>query len=363
MADEQEVTRRIGQEGSRWYNAPPTGAEIASWFKENVKLAEGLEADNYVQGITMIPGVEKAQAVIGWSPDNKPIIERVENLVYTPYAKVETRIAYFHDLMAKKEDEWLGIIEPIVPEKQDPRLPPGFFAFSIATGPDTVVRYICCSMKVTVYERKGDIWKEVVNRQTGKVERIKVGKTIIDAPPATKQIALLGYQSRPDSFALMKAETGAIGRALGLAGMLVIPGSGVAPAEDLQEAQALEGRSPTAVEGDPEQAKVPEATGGGGEEASAKEELNELRQRAVLVVGTIKTEFPELFTTFLAWAKERKIGEIASVEDPRILRGIITKADRELAEAREAQKAATDDAPPPAEQPKAPEPQADAPKS
>lgn len=333
MADAVEATleRRIGQEGSRWYNRPPSGAELAKWFEENVELHEGLSAKPYIPGVTMIPATEKAKTVTGWN-GNTPVIQQIENLVFVPYAKVETRVKYFHDLMAKKDD-WLGVIEPVEGEFQSKRLPPGFFTFPVATDKGTV-NYVCCSMKVTVFERGDVAWKEIRNTRTGDLERVRVGKTIIDAAPATKMIPTLNRWGA-DDFSLMKAETGAVGRALGMAGMLVIPGTGIATAEDVQEAVAMEGHSsPSLPEETGEGSKVP-----ADEEAPDRETLTDLRQQAVLLVNTIKDEFPDLFKNFLEWAQGRKIGEIGKVEDPRVLRGIVAKAERELAEAREAKAA------------------------
>lgn len=322
MAD-GEAERRIGQEGSRWYNQPPTGEELAEWFKTNVDLHEGLEASDYVQGVTMISGTEKAQAVVGWSGKN-PVIERVENLVFTPYVKVETRVKYWHDLLAKHPD-WLGVIEPVIPESQAPSLPAGFFPFSIQTAADKVTRYVCCTMKATIFKRDTVRMERVtIDKRTGEQRLIRTGETILDAPPATKMIATLGRYG-PDDFALMKAETGAVGRALGLAGMLVIPGTGVATAEDLQEAQALESQ-PTPPQ-EPEEAAPP------GE--APEESLEDLRNQALLVVNALKAEAPERFKDFAAWAKERGIGEIAKLDDPVKVRGLITKANSELADARQ----------------------------
>lgn len=336
MAD--DVARRLGQEGSRWYNAPPDGKELSNWFKENVDLHDGLEAEHYVQGVTLIPNVEKSKTVVSWDPRGNPVIEQVENLVFTPYAKVETRIKYFHDLMALHPD-WLGVIEPVVPEKQNPSLPPGFFAYAVQTGPDTVVRYVCCSMKVTVFERDSVKWAESRNQRTGELTRWREGKTVIDAPPAVKMIATLGRYG-PDNFSMMKAETGAIGRALGMAGMLVIPGTGVATAEDLEEAQALEGRGPTAVPA--EEVKPPEEKA--PETPPTEEALTDLRQQAVAIITTLKDEFPDAFKEFQEWAKSRKIGEVAKLTDARKLQGLITKADRDLINERDkAQKAAEAD--------------------
>lgn len=331
MADQVEATleRRIGQEGSRWYNAPPTGLELSKWFSENVPLHTGLTSAHYLPGITLIPATERAKTVVGWQ-GNAPVIEAVENLVYVPYAKVETRVKYFHDLM-DKNGEWLGVIEPVATERQSASLPKGFFAFRVQTGDNKITNYVCCTMKVTVFKRETVRYKEFRNIETKKMERLREGETIIDAAPATKMIATLGRYGA-DDFSLMKAETGAVGRALGMAGMLVIPGTGIATAEDMQEAGAMEGRSTPSLPEDGEQAQTPAVEAA---EPSKPEELTDLRQHAALLLNTIKAEFPDLFAEFLEWAKGRKIGEIGKVEDARKLRGVIAKAERELTLARQ----------------------------
>lgn len=332
---EATAQRREGQEGSRWYNVPPDGKELAKWFEENVPLHDGLDPKHYLPGVTLIPATEKAKTVVGWQ-QSAPVIEQVENLVYVPYAKVETRVKYFWDLMAKNE-EWLGVIEPVAIERKGSSiaLPTGFFRFQVQTDKG-VVSYVCCTMKVTVFKRETVKLNERLNPKTGEIERWREGEKILDAAPATKMIGTLG-RFGADDFSLMKAETGAIGRALGMAGMLVIPGTGIATAEDMQEASAMEGRSTPSLPEDGEQAAAPPT------QPPEAESVDDMREQAILLVNTIKDEFPDLFKTFIAWATDRKIGEIGKVEDSRILRGIITKAERELAEAREA-KAAKEEA-------------------
>jgi hypothetical protein len=340
MADDVDVERREGQEGSRWYNKPPSGKELSDWFSDNVDLHEKLDPKHYVQGVTMIPNVEKAKAVVGWNQNGSPVIAQVENLVFTPYAKVETRVKYFHDLMAL-HPEWVGVIEPVVTETQIATLPPGFFRYSVQGAEGATFNFVCCSMKVTVFERESLTLKERLNPKTGEMERWRDGKTVIDGAPAVKMIATLGRYG-PDSFALMKAETGAIGRALGLAGMLVIPGTGIATAEDLEEVQAMAGNGPAATP--EEEVKPPEDPQPTPESQAA--DLIDLRQQAVAIITTLKDEFPVAFNEFKEWAQERKIGEVGKLTDPRKLHGLITKADRDLTNEREKAKKAADDAPP-----------------
>ena len=314
-------TRREGQEGSRWINVRPTGDEIARWFKDNVAIEQGLKHEDYVSGITLIQQTEKAREVINWSPEGQPVIAERSNLVYVPYAKVETRVKYFHDLMRLKADDWLGVIEPV--KQFDPALPPGFFFFTVPTGDNRGVRYICCSMQVVVYKRDTVSEKRYETGSGHRRHEIieRTGETIIDAPPATKMIPVSG-QRGADNFSLMKAETGAVGRALGLAGMLVIPGTGVATAEDMAEAEQLDRQPPPQTE-----PQTPQ------EDRPAQEVLTELRQRAAQVIGELRDSHPERFEDFKAWAQQRGIGAVNDITDQPKLRGLITKAERELDEA------------------------------
>lgn len=326
------MAKRRGQEGSRWYNVPPTGAELARWFKDNVAIHDGLAHEDYVQGVTLIPQTERTKEVIAWDSEDQPLIRRTENLVFTPYAKVETRVKYFHDLMARKEKDWIGIIEPVSPAGADDRLPPGFFIYLIPTGPDKVVRYICCTMKVTVYEREDfEERREVADTRLGISEVRRVGKKVIDAPPATKMIPLTSTWNdnvKADDMAMMKAETGAVGRALGMAGMLVIPGTGVATAEDMNEAEALRGQPSGAVSSDEPPAELPDAR----DQPPSQETMVALREEAVQAINVLKNEHPDQFKLFQEWAQGRGIGRLDAVTDPTILQGLASKARKDAAD-------------------------------
>lgn len=322
-----ERKARKGQEGSRWYNERPSGEDISAWFRENVHIEDGLDHADYVTGITLIPGEEKSKEVVGYRDNGAPIIEERINLAYTPYPRVDTRVKYFHDLMALKADEWVGYIEPV--EVQTPKgtyLPPGFFTFRVQED-NGITTFICCSMKVTVFKR-GTVREEVrqLNNGRGEVSQItrRTGEVVIDGPPATKMI---GVRKRfADSFSLMKAETGAVGRALGLAGMLVVPGAGVATAEDMHEVPEIEARPPQAV---------PETAAG---QAPAVPEAaptdDELREQAGSIIEEMRLHFPEALEDFKAWAKERKIGKLSEVTQPA-LKGVVRQLERKLDEARE----------------------------
>jgi hypothetical protein len=326
--------RRKGQEGNRWVNEMPDPKALSKWFSDNVAIHDGLDHKNYVQGVTLIPATEKPKEITGFDTEGNPLISQVENLVYVPYAKVETRVKYFNDLMEQKADEWFGLIEPVVGAKQDPSLPPGFFYLPVPTGDEKGVRFVCCTMKVTIYKRDGFEEKmEVFDRRQGLSKLIRVGQKVIDAPPATKMIPMLqtGWGDNrgervitADPSSLMKAETGAIGRALGMAGMLVIPGTGVATAEDMSE--ALNNPSPQsapATEPDAPTAELP---------ADAKPPTNE-------ELAALKNEHPDIFKLFQEWATGRGIKEMTSITDPAILRGLTAKATRDFQEAQEAKDA------------------------
>jgi hypothetical protein len=315
--------RREGQEGNRWANKPPTPDELTQWFEANVEIDEALNIGDYVGGVTLIPNQEKSKEVVGWNDDNAPNIQDVWNLVFTPYMKVETRVKYFHDLVAAHD--WLGFIDPVTPSKQDPRLPPGFFTMATRVQSGEV-RFICCSMKVTIFKKEGFEQKRVLaDSRQGLYETRRVG-TVVKAPPAgTKAVPVLGYNDKADTDALMKAETGAVGRALGMAGILVIPGTGLATAEDMQESEVLRQTTPAAV---PEGALLPEDS---ASDAIATDEA--LRAEATEIINGMKGLADDrVFTEFSKWAHERGFGKLSEVTSPA-LRGLVRKAQKMLDEA------------------------------
>lgn len=311
---------RKGQEGSRWINERPSGADVASWFKENVKLHEGLSAEDYVTGITLIPANEKTKEVIGYRDNNSAIIEERQNVVYTPYPRVDTRIKYFHDLMAANADEWYGVIEPIeVPRPRSSVLPPGFFHQRVQNKKGDVISFIGCTMKVTVWKRDG--FEETFHHQTGTVRR--TGVRVIDAPPATKIVALTNGYGDADTFAMMKAETGAIGRALGMAGMLVVPGAGVATAEDIGEVDQPPPQGPTTAD---------DAAGEPTDEPGNGPTDDELRAQAAALIQQLQDNAPDKLAEFQAWAKDRNMGLLSETVSPA-LRGVVRQLERKVDEA------------------------------
>lgn len=321
-------TARTGQEGSRWINERPTGEEVAKWFEENVNLPdEKLEHDDYVQGITLIPNKMKEKVVVEYD-GAKPVLDDIENLVFTPYAKVETRVKCFWDWMRLNEG-WLGVIEPVTPLSPVASLPPGFGRIGVTGQDGKVSNYLTCSMRVKVYEADSIERHRHRNTATGDMLTVVEGKEVFSFPPATKAVPMLG-RFGPDDNAVMKAETGAVGRALGFAGILVVPGSGIATAEDMQEALALEGT--TAQTAPAEAAAVlPES------------DDSALRQR----IGDLVAKLGEVDAARLEqirdWMNERdelpKIPEMSSVQ----LRGVIGRLEKALAEAKAEQAEASDE--------------------
>jgi hypothetical protein len=305
-------------------NKPPTAEELVSWFKENVEVDEKLEASDYVGGVTLIASKEKSAEVMGWDESNSPQIEDVWDLVYTPYIKVETRIKYFHDLMEANEG-WLGIIEPAAPKEQDDRLPAGFFIMSTKTGEATEVRFICKSMKVSVY-RKDTVKEEWVLVDRGleearRWEKQRTGVIVMDPPAATKNVPMLNSYGNVDTNALMKAETGAVGRALGMAGMLVIPGTGLATAEDMQEAAAIREDG-----GDPSSAILPDERLPGAESEPASLQADEILRKEVVESLKRMDIHPPTREEFNEWAKGRSFTKLSEVTSPA-LRGMAKRAE------------------------------------
>lgn len=332
---------RRGREGSRWFNERPDSKEIADWFR-TVPLHEGMDHDRYIGGIVLIEQKIKTDEIVGYDKDGRPQIatrqnrdvdNRVTNLVYTPYPKVETRVQYFWDLMAQHPN-WLGVIEPV---GGDPNLGPGFSKRvfrGVKNGKAVDHVYVTCSMRVAVYERDSyeERWFTPQPRPGDRIQPesrlLRSGKTVIAGAPATKMVPVNTLYGGVDDFAMMKAETGAVGRALGMAGMLVVPGAGVATAEDMQEAASLEQAPPQAVP-QAEAASLPQEQ----EKQPSEDDPDALRSRAKDLIGAIKAEFPDAYAAFQEWAKGRNI-ESLEKSDVLALKGIVKKAEKVLDDAR-----------------------------
>jgi len=315
---------RRGQEGNRWFNERPDGDAVASWFAGAVDMPEGLKAEDYVGGVVLIPGKEKADEPLGFDDRGFPRWTEVENLVFTPYVKVETRVAFFHALMSKHCEEWEGVIEPVVPEDGMVKgLPPGFQRIALQKE-EKVTPYLLCTMKVTVFKRGTVKWREYRNTRTGALEFKRTGETIIDAAPATKQVPTL-RRFGPDDSVVMKAETGAIGRALGMAGMLIVPGTGIATAEDMREAIAERGIQPAAKE-----EGMPSPEGRAAKSATAELSHEELVTMGSGLVVRLREVNEAAHTAFLAWCHERGFkGSMSEMKDGD-LKQVIKQAEKGL---------------------------------
>ena len=331
------------REGSRWINKRPDGEEVAAWFKENVRIHQGLDPAQYVSGITLIGGQEKLKEAREAANGTVQFVD-VQRYAWTPYAKVETRVAYFWDLMAL-DDDIIGAIEPVEQQRLDAsgvynlNLPAGMYRLPIATGVNEFVHYVGATMQVKVYKAGTLEWahrvRKIYDQQIvdGTPRSVQVDEVIEEYlrgipvaiyPPATKQIATLGRNEEEDPFALMKAETGAVGRALGMAGMLVIPGSGIATAEDMHEAQAGAGGS--AIKGP---AEPPPVT---PEPAATPEEVEKATDvRIQEKIAQLQSTSQEGYDRLVAWAAEKKI----DLDKPRgtQLRGLELQVDRILGSA------------------------------
>jgi hypothetical protein len=325
------VVKRQGQEGGRWINERPSGEDVAKWFESNVQVADGLDVANYISGLTLISSTEKTKETVGFREQTgAPILQEMEHAVFVPYVKVETRVKYFHDLMARNREEWIGFIQPVLPEEPNRALPPGFFRMTVRQKNKEEVVYVCCSMKVTVFKRKGFKEEKVlVDSRNGLYEVHRFGEIVIDGAPATKMVPLLTKAGYSDSNAIMKAETGAVGRALGFAGMLVAPGSGVATAEDMEEAQRIEGAPPAGET--PEEAALPGAPGAAVQNAPPEE----LRPRVIALIDELQKQFPDRHKAFLEWCQERKFAKVSELNEAA-LKGMIRKVESELDEGRKA---------------------------
>lgn len=355
--------QRKGREGARWINERPSPEEFAEWVKDNVKIDDALNIKDYVGGIVLIPAVDKrSKYVASWTPQGEPVIKDRPEMVYVPYPKVETRLQYLWDLL-EKHDDWTAVVQPIatrrpsieavsesiltdaVPQTEDTaaapgssreifkpsavaaivhQLPPGFFIMPVPMG-DKYSYFLCCSYRVAIYKTLEDGSRSEHPLREGR---------------GTKQVTLLVKKYRDsdievDENAIMKAETGAIGRALGAAGIFTIPGSGIATAEDMLEAAAA--GSP-AASGEPEGAgpEAPAQTPGPAQPTQGDENSAVLINAKAILLD-LQEHYSEAYNAFGEWCNKRR-PRITSLEElePAALRGVHTKLQNLLAEAKRA---------------------------
>lgn len=316
-----ELPIRQGQEGNRWVNQRPAGDEVATWFENNFTLDHtSLSHDTFIGGISLIQVTEKSDEVIGFDEQNRPIIVKdVQNVFFTPYPKVETRIAYFRQWMGLEAD-WLGIIEPVI--TPDPKgMPEGFNSVRVESS-SGVTSFICCTSRVRILKRPTVKWEKMKDPD-GEIRLHPIGEPVLLGPPGTKAVPLLDRYGKADANAIMKAQTGAAGRALGLAGIFVLPGTGVATAEDVLEAQNMgqtQAVAEAAVGGEPE----PEAF----EDAGANDDA--LRQQVVEMISRLESGGDpehEKLDEFRAWAKERGFTKLDQINGPD-LKGVVRKLQK-----------------------------------
>jgi hypothetical protein len=279
-------TPRKGREGSRWFNERPSAKAFADWFA-TVPLHAGLKHQDFISGVTLIHQTEKVDEVVGWNGTD-PVIAKRENLVYIPHPQVMARVAYFEALRTLHQDEWTCSIEPAAIAGDPTGLPPGYFRYAVMQGSGTQAFFVGCSRRLVIRDREGDL--------------------ILDGPAGSKVVPVLKSNGWADPNALMRAESGALGRALGMAGMLVIPGSGVATAEDVQESIAQPVELPGVVVPAGSTAVPPAYTTSGAPD---------YRDRVEQLVAELATESPAELDMFDAWCKDRNI-DLASPTDAEL---------------------------------------------
>jgi hypothetical protein len=324
------------RQGSRWLHAPPNEEEIKEWF-EAQSLHPGMSHGPYMGGIVLIGATEKIK-VSKQKQNGDTYVSEMERAVFTPYVKVDTRIAYFRDYVRSLNDgkddtnKFYGIIELVEVPKTDDKasayhnahLPQGFTMLPVANKDKSVSRFLVCTARVAIYERQSD----------------DVSDFLVLEGIGTKQVAIA--KNWADDNAVMKAETGAVGRALGMAGILVV-GTGVATAEDMQEAAA--GPSGAAAATDAATAAelpadAPAAADAGGvpvaeapaaegmEEQSPEQQDGALRERATALLAEFE-QYPEARAAYVEWWKGRDFGNLSELTGPA-LKGAVTKLERDL---------------------------------
>lgn len=266
--------------GGRWLYDEPTPQAVREWF-ESQPLHEGMSHDRYASGVVLIPASEKHWPQHEQADGQVVYIEHYRR-VWTPYVSVSTRVNYFWDYIThlnhgQIDGRYRGEIEPqgqrLIEDGPlaNVHLPDGFSQYAVMQG-QNMVSYVVCTMRVTIIDSDD-----------------RVIRTVEDS----RQIPA------SDPFALMKARTAAVGRALGLAGMLVI-GTGVASAEEVQDAINPTGAPPA----DFSKATLPDLP------IEPVFTDKELRERITALRDTLSEGAKAGFD---AWFRERAFGEWANV--------------------------------------------------
>lgn len=329
MAEVLEAVR----EGNRWLNGQPPAEEVASWFAANVKLHEGLEHENYVSGLVLIGQTEKYKVGVELEDGSTDIVEH-KRMVYTPYGKVETRLLYWWEWLRlereKSELDLLGLIEPVA-GNEGLKGVPGSFRYEVQTrvgGNDGVTSFVGVTLQCSVYER---------DARTG-----HKGKLYKQGSPGSKIVPVLTSNGYADENAVMKAQTGAVGRALGMMGMLVIPGSGVATYEDVMD--AVYGGTFEQPAGGSAGASLPA-------DAPAAEQPTDLKVEIAGMLRDLEERSPEKLAEVSEWMKGRKLPPSPSELTDQQARGVHRRLTNVLAalSAEDAEAAAAEPPEPEAE--------------
>jgi hypothetical protein len=367
------------RQGSRWLYAPPPESDVKEWF-DGQRLHDGMEHEPYYGGIVLIGAKEKINRTYS-NAKGEWFIREEEHTVYVPYVKVDTRVAYFWTLVDRmnlaagvepgEERRYYGVIEPVPVKRVDNAssayynefLPDGMF-FYVGKGSDAATnRYICAQWEVAIYERQSYLRLLEAKSSARQGQRVQVPAVLRGV--GTKQ-TLMGKKYADDN-AIMKAETGAIGRALGVAGILVV-GTGIATAEDIQESMAAAAMPTVNREGQdvgalpaivgPAEAAAgariegpdapPSAVGPVAEDEKSPQDVDaDRREEATRLSATLKTQHPEAWEAYLHWYREeRNFPSITELSGPA-LKGALVKLQRALADAQNPEAASGDAAAPP----------------
>ena len=303
------------QEGARWRYHRPSSEQVAAWWA-TVPLDEGMEREDYIGGVVLIPQSEKVKYT---RPDGGTA-ERYEQ-VFTPYVQIGTRVGY-----ARRLGEHRGLIYHTeaadVPRSTNPtspyfngNMPPGLWWHIVSGGDGQALRYLCATTNVGLYESQ---------TYAAKLRGAPVMPVL--GGQGTKQVG-----GGPDMNQIAKAQTGAIGRALGVAGVLVI-GTGIATAEDMQELPGY-GSTPVA----PQLPAVPTSEIAQGEvpPVDPAAQLDQLRSRALALQTQLQERSSDAWKEFVAWWTERRQAEgwngLETVPFEG-LKGVVSRMERQLAE-------------------------------
>lgn len=335
---QKEAPREAPQRGARWLHRHPTEDQVRAWFAKQ-PLHDEMPHDRYVSGVVLIGANEKSK-VTKQKQNGDLYVTEQEYATFTPYMKVDTRIAYWWDLVRlmnerADDDKYIGIIEPVpqrvIDSERSPyfnaHLPEGYSIHAIKNSDESVARFIVATWQALIYERES-----YARRINGSSDLpVLSGR-------GSKQVGMA--RKWADENSMMKAETGAIGRALGVAGILVV-GTGVATAEDVQEARAAEGTPVTATEGVPDPEVVdhaaPAAQGAGSgpggpavdQETTPEQADDELRDKALGLQKEMEAVHPEVWEAYKEWWRGRGFGTISELNGPA-LRGAVIKLERDL---------------------------------